>query len=188
MIISSIDPSLTDRFYQVSLREIHGKRQITIPMGEFEAQSMTITMESIPIPRPLTYDLFHTTLAAYGLRVEEIELTRFYEGTYYANLICSNGEKKIIVDARPSDAINMALKFGAPIFVAQELLDEVGYESCHCTGNLTIELSVSFDNAPKNESPSEKELEQLLAQCIADENYEEASRIQDLIEKQKNNK
>lgn len=188
MIITAIDPSLTDKFYYVSLREVDRMRQITIPIGEFEAQSMTISMESIPVPRPLTYDLLHTVLSSYGLCVEAVEITRFYEGTYYADLICRKGDEKIVVDARPSDAINVALRFGAPIYASQDLLDEVGYDPYSCGGEFTIKVSVSFDKNKKNEELSMVDLEQLLEQYIAEENYEEASKIQDLIDQKKQNK
>ena len=188
MIISAIDPSLTDKFYYVSLREARGTRQISIPIGEFEAQSMTISMESIPIPRPLTYDLLHTVLSSYEVKIEAVEITHFYEGTYYADIVCCKGDEKIVVDARPSDAMNVALRFGAPIYASQELLDEVGYEPCRCGGEYTIKVSVSFDEGKTPDELSIEKLEQLLEQYVAQENYEEASRIQDLIDQKKQNK
>ena len=106
------------------LREVQGSRALPIWIGAAEAAAIANALEGVEPPRPLTHDLFTTVLDTFGHTLQEVRITALSEGTFYALLVI-DGEQ---VSARPSDAVALALRCGAPIYGAPELLDEVGVE------------------------------------------------------------
>ena len=111
----------------VILSDLPEERLLPIWIGMFEAQAIAIELEGEAFERPLTHDLFTNVLETLGRRVEKVEVTRLEGGIFYALLhITNGGAPDIEVDARPSDAIALALRADAQIFVAEQVLDEHG--------------------------------------------------------------
>jgi len=110
----------------VVLREIGGERFLPIWIGASEATAIAYAQEKVPVPRPLTHDLFVATMEALGHRLEEVRIVGLEDGIYFAELVFANGTT---VSARPSDAIALALRTDAQIFGAEEVLEHgaVGY-------------------------------------------------------------
>ncbi len=108
----------------VILGDPAGERLLPIWIGPFEAHAIAVEMQGEPFERPLTHDLFTNTLAALGQRLVRVEITKLEEGVFYALLHITDGEHVLTVDARPSDAIALALRAEARIFVAETVLAE----------------------------------------------------------------
>ena len=113
----------------VLLRESSGRRRVLpILIGGPEAQSIHLAIEGVQPPRPLTHDLFHNVLDELGVEFVRIVVTEIREHTYYAELHLRTPAGERQISSRPSDAIALAARFGAPIFAEEALLDEVGQE------------------------------------------------------------
>lgn len=108
----------------VLLREVSGHRYLPIWIGANEASAIASAQEGVVPPRPLTHDLMVDVLAALGHRLTEVHITELDRGTFYAALIINGIE----VSSRPSDAIALALRTGADIYCAEDVLDEAGIE------------------------------------------------------------
>jgi bifunctional DNase/RNase len=115
---SATDPS-ADPFVLLS----DGARQLPIMIGFPEAQAISLPMENKEARRPMTHDLFRAALEQLGVEVDRVIIDDFYGGVYYAKLVLRQGDVEISLDARPSDSIALALRFDAPIFVADGIFD-----------------------------------------------------------------
>ncbi len=113
----------------VMLRETTGRRRVLpILIGGPEAQSIHLAIEGVQPPRPLTHDLFRDVLAVLGVELVSVVITEMREHTYYAELHLRSDKGEQTISSRPSDAIALAARFGAPIYAEERLLDEVGQE------------------------------------------------------------
>ena len=175
--------------YALVLTEENGERRIPIIIGGFEAQAIAIQLEGLQPPRPLTHDLFHNFAKAFHIDVKEVEIYKLEEGVFYSKLVCSDGEKEIIVDARTSDAIALALRFKCPIYTTEEILAQAGIvlDIQHADED-EIELGVEENAAKQSETDQFKEmtireLKDMLDQAVRSENYEKASLIRDEIKR-----
>ena len=109
----------------IYLKEVGGDRQFPILIGIFEATSIDRRVKRLPSPRPLTHDLVATTIEQLGGELRDIYISELRDHTYYAKLrIRQNGEM-VEVDSRPSDAIALAVTANVPIYVAEDVLEEV---------------------------------------------------------------
>lgn len=99
---------------------------LPIWIGQLEATSILVAVENAPVPRPLAHDLMRTMIEALGAELRRVEITRLEDGTFYAEITLGLGERAIVVDARPSDAVALASRTGACIWVAEAVLDEAG--------------------------------------------------------------
>jgi bifunctional DNase/RNase len=108
----------------VVLKDETGSVTLPIWIGITEATSIASAIKQITMARPLTHDLFHDLLLQLGITVQRIVITELRDSTYFAELVLGQGDKAIVLDARPSDAIAMALRASAPIYVAQQVLDQ----------------------------------------------------------------
>lgn len=153
--------------YVVILKEKNGERWLPIFIGAAEAQAINILLQGLEYSRPLTYDLFNAILSAGGVRILATDITQLRENTFYAVVHLKNlkGESKAI-DARPSDAIALALKTKAPISVAEEVMAGAGIVG-EPVNRSNIEL-ISY-------------LNQRLKEAVEVEAYEEAAKIRDQI-------
>tara|TARA_B100001245_G_C22811041_1_gene390575 strand:+ start:325 stop:900 length:576 start_codon:yes stop_codon:yes gene_type:complete len=166
--------------FALVLGESEGKRRLPIIVGIFEAQAIAMEMEEIVPNRPMTHDLFKSFSSKFNFEVKEIFISDIKEGVFFSKIICSNSKKEIVIDSRPSDAIAIAIRFKADIFVSERVLDEAGIiledESNH--------EKVGVSSSKKNyEDMSIKELNNLLEKSISSENYENAAKIRDEIKK-----
>ena len=168
--------------YALILGEKNGKRRLPIIIGGFEAQAIAIELEKIKTPRPLTHDLFKYFADAFHIEVREILINKFHEGVFYAQLVCTDGNKIEVVDSRTSDAIALALRFNCPVFTSEDIMkaasimveEDADTPSAVSTGSQT-------KSTTKQEftSQSVTELNDLLQSAIDNEEYEKASRIRD---------
>jgi bifunctional DNase/RNase len=112
----------------LSLREDEApRRSLDIYIGAPEAAAISVALEGVAVPRPLTHDLFFRTIEALGAGVDRVVLTHVSEGTYYAEIVLSDSEdEEVRVSARPSDAVALALRAGCPVYAQEELLETAG--------------------------------------------------------------
>jgi uncharacterized protein len=103
-------------------------RLLPIWIGHPEATAILLALEGAEPPRPLTHDLMKSMLEMLDSYVERIEITRVQEGTFYAAIVLRAEDRAVAVDARPSDSIALAIRMGAPIFVAEDVLEEASIE------------------------------------------------------------
>lgn len=101
-------------------------RLLPIWIGHPEATAILLALEGVEPPRPLTHDLLKNVIGELDAVLERVEVTRVDEGTFYAALIVRAEERTLAIDARPSDSIALAIRFGAPIFVHEAVLDTAG--------------------------------------------------------------
>ena len=109
----------------IYLREKEGRRRLfPIVIGRWEARAIDRSVRNLAPPRPMTHDLLATLVEATGSALERVEITDLKDGTFFASLDLRRDGESVRVDARPSDAIALAVRTGAPIFVAEEVLRE----------------------------------------------------------------
>jgi bifunctional DNase/RNase len=101
----------------IVLEDLGSERILPIWIGEFEANAIALTMERVPTPRPMTHDLMKNLLTRLDIEVDRIVVTDVRHNTFYASIHCRRGGDTVIFDSRPSDAIALALRTGAPIYV-----------------------------------------------------------------------
>jgi len=180
--------------YALVLNEIKGKRTLPIIIGAFEAQSIAIALEKeIRPPRPLTHDLFKTFSDRYQIKVTKVIIHKLVDGVFFSSLISERDGKQEIIDTRTSDAIALAVRFDAPIYTYEEILDKAGIylkieEDLSLEGpefetdDLVSELLSEVSEEPFFDKDLD-ELYQELDEAIANEDYELAAKIRDEINK-----
>lgn len=107
----------------VLLEEDEGGRALPIWIGTFEANAIALIIENVPTPRPMTHDLLKAFLGRLGIEVERIVVTEVRNDTFFASIHCRSGESRMVFDARPSDAIALALRTASPIFAEQAVVE-----------------------------------------------------------------
>jgi bifunctional DNase/RNase len=108
------------------LKEQGGERVLPIWIGAMEAMAISVAVNSVPFPRPMTHDLLLGTIAGLGWRVDGVEVVDIREGTFYAEIVVSSAGETRRLDSRPSDAIALAVRAECPILVAEHVLTEGG--------------------------------------------------------------
>ncbi len=108
------------------LEELGGERVLPIFIGAPEATAIAYALQHIETPRPMSHDLLGNVVTALGARLFAVEITHLHENTFYANLRLLREGKEILVSARPSDAVALALRVGAPLLVSDELMNDEG--------------------------------------------------------------
>lgn len=171
--------------FALVLGETNGKRRLPIIIGMFEAQAIAIEIEKIIPNRPMTHDLFKSFAQSFNFEVEEILISDLKEGVFFAKIVCSNGIKQIDVDARPSDAIAIGLRFNVPIYTYETVLSEAGIVLTDETEEdepkpkkETVQKSRQPESEKLKDLSSDK-LNKLLEDALAAEDYEKAAKIRD---------
>jgi uncharacterized protein len=159
--------------YVLILEDEESKRRIPIIIGQPEAQSIAIAMEQMKPIRPLTHDLMLNLITGLGAKLKEVLIHRLDDGYFYADLVLEKEGLELRVDARPSDAIALAIRCDAPIYTYNSVIEE--------SGIWTESLEVRQKKGSLAEY-SLSELEDLLLRVIAKEDFESASKIRDYIE------
>jgi bifunctional DNase/RNase len=108
----------------VILKDETGATGLPIWIGPAEATSIASALKGIPLSRPLTHDLMYTAIQEVGAKIQRIMITALKDSTYFAEIVISVGDKAIILDSRPSDAIAMAVRASAPIYVSEKVLEQ----------------------------------------------------------------
>ena len=124
VVIDSIRVSLVSQQQVILLRERHANRYLPIWIGAFEANAIQLALHEVELARPMTHDLMRRILDVLGARLERVEVTALKENTFYGNLVVSHQGRLYNIDARPSDAIALAVRAHVPIYVAREVLEE----------------------------------------------------------------
>lgn len=191
--IVALSHSLTQSHnYAVVLGEQDGNRRLPIVIGGFEAQAIAVAMERMAPSRPLTHDLMKNTLQIYDVEIKEIIINNLLDGIFYARLVCLKDGDLIEIDSRTSDALAMAVRFDCPIYTYEFILesagiimDEDGRETQD--GNKGQEKKKSSRRKRQEptsiKSMSLENLENLLSEVLAKEDYEQAANIRDEINK-----
>lgn len=110
--------------YILLLKEIDGNDTLPIWIGKPEADSIALALGKVATPRPLTHDLVKNIISGLKVRVSRIVVTEIFDNTYYSLIYLTDGKKEIPVDSRPSDAVAVALRVNAPIFVDDGILEK----------------------------------------------------------------
>ena len=161
----------TEQGNVVLIKPLGSDSAVPIFIGQIEAQSILIGLGNVPMPRPLTHDLFLNVLDESKIVLERVEIIDFKNDTYYAQIQLKHGMKKLVIDARPSDSIALAVRKKCPIFISEDIVNDTG-----------IPLSnFSVENQDLSKIKKEK-LEKDLKYAVETENYEEAARIRDQLD------
>lgn len=126
VVIDSIRVSLMSQQRIVILREIHAERYLPIWIGAYEADAITIALQEVEVSRPLTHDLIKIILRELGARVIRVEVSSLRDDTFFGSIIVDHNGETIHIDARPSDAIALAVRTHVPIMVNREVLNIAG--------------------------------------------------------------
>jgi len=174
--------------FALVLGETIGNRRLPIIIGMFEAQAIAIEIEKIAPNRPMTHDLFKSFAQSFNYTVEEIVISDLKEGVFFAKIVCSDGGRSVEIDARPSDAIAIGLRFGVPIFTFESVLSEAGIVLTdeeegekESTSTASEEEKVAA-NKPFKEQLKDlnfDRLQTLLDEALKNEDYEKAAHIRD---------
>lgn len=170
--------------FALVLGETNGNRRLPIIIGMFEAQAIAIEIEKITPNRPMTHDLFKSFAQTFDYTIDEIFISDLREGVFYAKIVSSDGVKVTEIDARPSDAIAIGLRFGVPIYTNETIMSEAGIilsDSDEEQETTTTEEELSPTEQIKN-MPLEQ-LKKLLDEAIEQEDYERAAQIRDEMNK-----
>ncbi|SMO34494.1 bifunctional nuclease family protein [Gracilimonas mengyeensis] len=171
--------------YALILTEAEGNNRLPIIIGSFEAQAIALELENIKPPRPMTHDLLKNFVLSFDTEIKHVYINDLSDGTFFAQIIFQKNGEKIELDARPSDAIALAVRFDAPIYVNKDVLDEAGISTE--PEHQTLEQALKGDEVkPGQEELSQLEkLEEELQTAIETENYEKAAKLRDRISKMK---
>ena len=171
--------SLNEAFALV-LADKNSNLKLPIIIGSVEAQSIALALEKYESRRPLTHDLFKSFINNYSINVKEVVINRFREGVFYSQLVCEKDGETSVFDARTSDSVALALRFGCPIYTNQQVLDEAG---------VMIEEDENDDENHQDsdfEERSIEELKNMMEEAVEEEDYELASILRDEIKSKEN--
>jgi bifunctional DNase/RNase len=167
--------------YALVLGEVEGNRRLPIIIGAFEAQAIALELEKIQPPRPMTHDLLRDLFESVGAEVLDVVIDELREGTFFAKVRYIHEGEEDQLDARPSDAVALAVRVDAPIYVAPSVLEEAGIPSDE-EGVSVSEEELEDDEPAVPVSPIER-LKEQLSKAIQDEDYERAAQLRDDIER-----
>lgn len=172
--------------YALLLKEIYGNRRLPIIIGQAEAQAIALELEGIKPPRPLSHDLMKSIIDNLGGTLLRVLINELRENTYYAQLVIDLSSLNIEIDARPSDAIALAIRAQAPIYVSDSVMDSASF----------IPATEQNPFMPEGEEPINSEVESLktkeakiaslqekLRAALENEDYERAAVLRDEIKK-----
>lgn len=184
--------------YALILSQVGGPYKIPVVIGAAEAQSIAIRMEKIIPPRPMTHDLFISFAHAFGVKLKQVFIYKFEDGIFSSELTFADDDRTVVLDARTSDAISLAMRTSAPIFTTRAILDETGFlmeevvtsdddteaEDDNETAVGDIDES-GFNHEPKLEQYTIEELERTLKKLIDAENYEQAAKVSEILKRKR---
>ncbi len=173
--------------FALVLGEELGNRRLPIIIGVFEAQAIAVQIENIIPNRPMTHDLFKSFADGMNYSLKEIIISDLKEGIFYAKIVCTDNLREVEVDARPSDAIAIGLRFDIPIYTYEAILSEAGIVSSSSTDEdedeeqdtvrETLQTKGSFKDQIRDLSFDE--LQKMLDDALSKEDYEKAAKIRD---------
>ncbi len=158
------DPT-TNQFLMLLIDDA-GKRLLPIVIGQWEAQSIAWNMQGIEMQRPLTHDLFKTVMQTADLKITRIIINDLRENTFYARIGLKDNDEVVDIDSRPSDAVAIALRVDAPIFVTESVIEKAAVKIEDDSQILVSEMTI---------------LNEQLQKAIDSEDYERAAILRDKI-------
>ncbi len=179
------------RGYTLLLQPVKGPEgALPVVVGQFEAQAIAMALEEVKLPRPMTHDLLTGVLDHLTDGLERVEISDLQGGTFFAKLIVKTGTRIDEVDARPSDAIAIAIRSKASIFVSEEVFSEAAVElPTESAEEESVDRSLSQNlNRITERARQRFDLERDLAEAIQQEDYEEAARLRDELDLLENDK
>jgi hypothetical protein len=172
--------------YAVVLGERRGQRRLPIVIGSFEAQAIAVAMERMIPNRPLTHDLFKSTLDTFGIQLKEVVINNLLDGIFYARLVCMKNGELYEIDSRTSDAIAMAVRFECPIFTYDFILEAAGVvleDSDEGGGAVGTSRMPAHLDSDALETYSIEVLKSRLSEVLEAEDYESAAKIRDELKR-----
>ena len=190
--------------FALVLNESKGLRKLPVVIGGFEAQAIALALQkNIKTSRPLTHELFKGFADKFEIKLKKVIIHKLVDGVFFSNMVCEKDGDTVIIDSRTSDAIAMALRFNAPIFTYESILNEVGFES-----DFKYEKKIDFNEEDvflnlekkddeslkeinlkseniKLENMSLKKLNEMLDKSLAKEDYEFSAKVRDEIKSRK---
>ena len=173
--------------YAMILDEVDGNLKLPVVIGEFEAQTIAVNLDKDMKPqRHFTHDLFKNFAYRFDIAIKRVIITKLVDGVFYSSLICERDKIEEIIDSRTSDAVSLALRFKAPIYTHENVLEKAGvvFEKGELPtqGTLDDELSDEINYTDL----SNQELENAIKKAVKKEDYELAARLRDEISKRSN--
>ena len=168
--------------YALILDEVDGERKLPVIIGEFEAQSIAVALDDdIQLQRPFTHDLFRNFSTRFEIHIKRVIIQKLVDGVFYSSLICERDQIEEIIDSRTSDAISLALRFHAPIFAHENVLEKAA----------VVIDDKSLDKQTVNETKDTDDLHRLsvdelqarIQKALKKEEYELAVKLRDEISK-----
>lgn len=174
--------------YAVVLGEVNGLRRLPIVIGGFEAQSIAVALERMKPTRPLTHDLMKNFMLAFSIDLHEVIISDLQEGIFYSKLLCSTETDTVEIDSRTSDAIALAVRFGCPIYIYENIFEIAGVNKIegsevptHSNGSTSSE-KIGYEDL---KGLGIEELNNLLNKVLEQEDYIKAIAIRDEINTRK---
>lgn len=193
--------AITDKGFVVMLRPINSEKVIPIFIDYLQAQSMATALFNYKMGRPLTHDLINSIFKNCNIRLVNIIIDNVHLDTYYSKLVIDHNGKNILIDARPSDAIALALRFQASIFVEENVIEKAGMvldDSGETAKESDVKSGIPYNyqvfdkenssdntkkdlksNGNENGVKTKEEIKKLLEQAVKEERYEDAAKYRD---------
>lgn len=180
--------------YILVMEEVAGTRRLPIVIGTPEAQAIALALEEIKPPRPLTHDLMHNICNHFHIGLQEIVITDLKEGTFYGQLVLLKDNKLHTIDCRPSDGVALAVRFKVPIYIYENIIQEIGSDtnqSIEDEGDTGAEVqehkpsNVNLASPRQSLSDQLAELDKRLVDALHNEDYELAAKLRDKINRMK---
>ena len=181
--IRIFDISLTKAGFVLFLSEDEDGPVLPIVIGISEAQSITMALNKIDPERPLSHDLFKSIMDNFQASVVKVIVSKYENGTFFADLYLNTNDGTLILDSRPSDAIALAIRYKAPIYVHEEIMKEAGVDPSY----VKQETGTPINHAEIDLNPISEVsiLEDRLKDAVSSERYEEAAIIRDQLDRLK---
>lgn len=172
--------------FALVLGEVSGNRRLPIIIGMFEAQAIAIEIEKIIPNRPMTHDLFKSFAHSFKFTVTEIVISDLKEGVFFAKIVCTDGTTTREIDARPSDAIAIGIRFNVPIYTYESILSEAGIVLTDEPEEEEEKVYAEKESVQKDRPLTEQlkdfsndKLQEMLTEALDNEDYEKAAKIRD---------
>ncbi len=171
--------SFSNMGFVALLRSAKDPRTLPIFIGAPEAQAIAFFLDHVEVPRPLTHDLFKTVLDNLECRMKRVEINAINDNTFYAQLFLEYNGIESVIDSRPSDAMALAVRCSAPIYVADDVMDSAGVIIKDETGGSPL----TGEAANKKPLSAVESLKQQIAKAVEAERFEDAARLRDELKK-----